>query len=39
MALLWEIIGHLILASLLFALTALTVWYVREIIRRMKEWK
>lgn len=36
MALLWEIIGHLILAGLLAMLVGLTVWYVREVIRRIR---
>lgn len=39
MQLLWEIIGHLVLAGLLFTLTAMTVWYVREIAKRIKEIK
>jgi len=36
MQLLWEIIGHLVLAGLLFMLVAMTVWYIREIVRRIR---
>lgn len=36
MQLLFEIIGHLILAGLLFMLAVITIWYFREIVERLK---